>query len=539
MDNQRTFLVIALSIILVMLWQAWEREHPGAPTVTSTATPQPSDDKYPAPPSANTAPKTQEQESAARGERIHVTTDLIDAYIDTVGGDLRDLSLRKYTVAVKNPEPFQLLTDRGSELFFIQSGLIGADGDYPNHKTTYTAERAQYVLPSDQMQLEVPLHWRDGNLDVTKVYVFNRDSYVVTVRYDIRNHGKSPRQAFDYTQFVRSHVEQHSFFSVAPSYVGGAIYSPDKKYQEVTLKEIGEHWPERTVAGGWVAMMQHYFVGAVLPPPAAPQIFYAEEAAPGHYALGKKGATPVTINPGQLGQLSERYYLGPKEQDRLEEAAPGLKRTVDYGWTTIVAAPLYLVLEWLHHWVGNWGWSIILLTLLIKLVFYPLSAASYKSMAQMRKMQPRLTALKERHADDRARLNQAMMELYRTEKINPLGGCLPIVIQIPVFIALYKVLLESVELRQAPFIGWIGDLSIPDPHFVLPIVMGITMVIQQFLTPSPLDPLQKKIMMALPVLFTTFFLFFPAGLVLYWVVNNVLSITQQWWITRQYDTAKR
>jgi YidC/Oxa1 family membrane protein insertase len=292
---------------------------------------------------------------------------------------------------------------------------------------------------------------------------------------------------------------------------------------------------QENTTGGWVAMLQHYFVGALIPPEKVPAQAYTDVQDTNHYVLGYKNLTPTQINPSEGGRLHTRLYLGPKEQDRLEQIAPGLSLTVDYGWLTVIAAPLYWVLSRIHQAVGNWGWSIVILTVLIKLAFYPLSAASYKSMANMRRLQPRLVSLKERFGDDRQRMHQAQMELYKTEKLNPLGGCLPILVQVPVFIALYWVLLESVELRQAPFILWIKDLSSPDPYFVLPIIMGITMAVTQMLSPASLDPIQKKVMMALPFVFTVFFLFFPSGLVLYWVVNNVLSIAQQWWITRTIE----
>jgi YidC/Oxa1 family membrane protein insertase len=279
-------------------------------------------------------------------------------------------------------------------------------------------------------------------------------------------------------------------------------------------------------------MLQHYFVAAWIPESNARTQFYSETLPNQRYVLGVKDLVPTTVAPGQTGRVHARLYAGPKDQERLAQVAPGLELTIDYGWLTIIAAPLFWLLSLIHQWVGNWGWSIIILTILIKLAFYPLSATSYKSMAQMKKLQPKLQTLKERYGDDRQKLNQAMMELYKTERINPLGGCLPIVIQIPVFIALYWVLLESVEMRQAPFILWIRDLSSPDPYFVLPIVMGLTMYAQQLLNPQPPDPVQRRIFLAMPVVFTTMFLFFPSGLVLYWVVNNVLSILQQWNINR-------
>lgn len=549
MDNQRLILVIALSMILLLLWQAWEKDHRPTPVaITATA---PSDTSGAAIPPANTgvdvpaAPALPGADAtppikATETPGVTVKTDLFSVEIDTAGGNLRRLDLLQYPVAADKPaQPVRLLTPDGAEVFMLQSGLIGNDGTYPNHKTALTPERNAYELTPGQDRLEVRLGWVGDRARVTKVLTFHRNSYLIDVRYDVVNQDSKPHNVYAYHQLLRTHVATHGYFNVAPSYVGGAIYTPEKKYEKIAFTDIVDKWAGRTVTGGWVAMLQHYFVAAVLPPPQETHQLYSDTLPGARYVLGYKSTAPTTIAPNATAQIATRYYVGPKEQKRLEQAAPGLVLTVDYGWLTVISVPLYWVLDKIEHAVGNWGWAIVILTLLIKLVFYPLSAASYKSMAQMRKLQPRLVALKERYGSDRQKMNQAMMELYKTEKINPLGGCLPILIQIPVFIALYWVLLESVELRQAPFILWIYDLSVPDPYFVLPIIMGVTMVVQQMMNPAPLDPIQKKIMMALPVLFSVFFLFFASGLVLYWVVNNVLSIAQQWWITRRMEAGAK
>jgi len=539
-DNQRFFLFIALSLVILLLWQAWEREH-APPVVPNPATVERDVPRTPtaptSPPAGANRPGTSADGALETAGRIQVTTDVLRAQIDTLGGDLRALYLLKYPVKVEEPgTPFQLLNDKGTELFITQSGLIGNDDSYPNHKSLYRAERHEYRLADGQEQLQVRLDWSKGGLRIAKIYTFHRRSYVVDLDYVIENRDKKPRNPYLYAQFLRSHHSETNYLTGAISYVGGAIYSPEKKYQKIGLEEMAEKRLQENVAGGWVAMLQHYFVGAWIPPEKSPAQAYADSQDTARYVLGYKNLTPAHINPGEVGRLNTRLYVGPKEQDRLEKIAPGLALTVDYGWLTVIAAPLYWVLERIHQATGNWGWAIVILTVLIKLAFYPLSAASYKSMANMRRLQPRLMSLKERYGDDRQRMHQATMELYKTEKLNPLGGCLPIVVQIPVFIALYWVLLESVELRQAPFALWIKDLSSPDPYFVLPVIMGITMAGQQMLNPSPLDPIQKKVMMALPFVFTIFFLFFPAGLVLYWVVNNVLSIAQQWRITRTIES---
>jgi YidC/Oxa1 family membrane protein insertase len=322
-----------------------------------------------------------------------------------------------------------------------------------------------------------------------------------------------------------------------PTYIGAAISSPEKRYEKLPFDEMGSTPLDRTITGGWAAMLQHYFVAALVPPANEPFQYYTKALDQHRYIVGMYGPQQQ-VEPGQSISLTSTIYAGPKDQDRLEQLAPGLDLTVDYGSLWFLSKPLFWWMQKLHAWTGNWGWAIILLTLTVKAALYRLAAASYRSMAHMKQVQPRLVALRERYANDKQRLNQAMMELYKQEKINPLGGCLPVLVQIPVFLALYWVLLESVELRQAPFIGWIKDLSTYDPYFVLPVLMGISMFVQQRMNPAPPDPVQAKVMQILPVVFTVFFIFFPAGLVLYWLVNNVLSIAQQWLITRSIEGAK-
>ncbi|MFP5349971.1 MAG: membrane protein insertase YidC [Gammaproteobacteria bacterium] len=543
MDNPRIILYFALGLILLMLWQAWEQERAPAPAPIAATAPAPAgapDAAVPTPPpAAGAAPVASAisgTEVLGRGQRVVVVTDLVRAEIDTLGGDLRALYLLKHPVSVDKPnEPFALLKDGKDELLVARSGLIGHGRAYPTHHTRFDAANTEYRMADTAQQLRVPLTWRapDGTR-YTKTYIFHRDSYVIDTEFRVDNRGAQPWAGYLYAQFVRSHVDEPGIFAV-PTYTGGAYYTPDEKYQKISLSDMAAKPFKRETTGGWVAMLQHYFVGAWLPAPDAKSEFYTEVLPGQRYVIGLKGLTPVEVAPGASGTLTTRLYAGPKEHRRLEKLADGLELTVDYGWLTVISAPLFWILDWIHGWVGNWGWAIVILTLLIKLAFYPLSAASYKSMAHMKKVQPKLAAIKERYGDDRQKLNQAMMELYKTEKINPLGGCLPILIQIPVFIALYWVLLESVEMRQAPFVLWLRDLSSPDPYYVLPLIMGVTMYIQQWLNPQPIDPVQKKVFMILPVAFTVFFVFFPAGLVLYWVVNNILSIAQQWQITRMIE----
>ena len=541
MDNRRLFLFFALALILMLLWQAWEQEQrPPAPVPVATS-PATANKEVPLPPSAG-APKATvpaRPEGIERGRRIKVVTDTLEAHLDTYGGDLREVYLRKYPVSADTPDkPFPLLTDSGSTLFVAQSGLIGHEGHFPHHRTPFRAAADNYTLGPNQSELHVPLTWRapDGVL-YTKTYIFKHDSYVVDVEFHVDNRAKREWRGHFYGQLQRTHTDPGYSMFALPTYTGGAIYTPEDKYQKISFDDMTKKPLKRDSTGGWAAMLQHYFVGSWMLAKDERGAFYTDVLNGGRYVIGYKQLQPTTVAPGASGTLRASLYVGPKEQRRLKPLAEGMDLTVDYGWLTVLAAPLFWLLEWLHRFLGNWGWAIIVLTILIKAAFYPLSAASYKSMAHMKKVQPRLVALKERYGDDKQKLNQAMMELYKTEKINPLGGCLPILVQIPVFIALYWVLLESVEMRHAPWILWIKDLSAQDPYYILPIIMGVSMYAQQLMNPQPLDPIQKKVFMFMPLMFTVFFLFFPAGLVLYWVVNNILSIAQQWQINRSIGVA--
>ena len=384
--------------------------------------------------------------------------------------------------------------------------------------------------------LSVELVWQSPRgVKVTKRFSFTRGTYLINVEHRIENGSDENWAGREYRQLMRGVPGEGGVDSqFIYTYTGGAIYTPTEKYEKISFEEMEKNKLSLEVKGGWVGMLQHYFLGAWVPPAEETDHFYSNVLPGQRYVLG--AYTPsVSLEPGASHTFSTRFVAGPKLQDELEAIAPGLDLTVDYGWLTVLAKPIFWLLKSIHGVVLNWGWAIIILTLIIKLVFFKLSETSYKSMANMRKMTPRIQALKDRYGDDKQRLNQAMMEMYKKEKINPLGGCLPILVQIPVFIALYWVLLESVELRQAPWILWLKDLSIKDPYYVLPVIMGISMFVQQKLNPAPPDPMQAKIMMSLPFVFTVFFAFFPSGLVLYWVTNNILSIAQQWYITRQIE----
>ena len=565
MDFQRLFLVGALVLVLTLLYQKWlmfeaETTDPqrsaqtettrGGEAVTLEATAKATDVpsappavteranvSAPTPTLANRAP------AANTRQRVEVITDLLRAELDTYGGDLRVLDLITYPEKLGAPDvPFRLLTDSGPDLYWVQNGLLGSQSDLPNHHSEYTATNKRYVLAEGKDRIEVPLHIEKDGVHYRKVYTFYRDSYYVDVRYEVQNNTNQEWRGYLYAQFVSTETsddENTSFLGLGrlPSFTGGAIYTPDEKYKKIGFDDMREQPLVQKTTSGWVAMLQHYFVGALLAEKESQYEFYSLVNGTGattRYSMGYKQLAPLSVAAGRRGEMTARMFVGPKENKRLVEADRQLELAVDFGWLTPVSAPLFWLLTQIQRVVVNWGLSIVLLTALVKLVFFPLSAASYKSMAKMKKLGPRMKTLKERYGDDKQKFQQAMMEMYKKDKINPLGGCLPIVVQIPVFIALYWVLLESVELRQAPLALWIHDLSAPDPYYVLPILMGASMFVQQLLNPAPVDPMQANIMRILPIVFTLFFLWFPAGLVLYWLVNNLLSIAQQWFVMRKF-----
>ncbi|HUT39759.1 MAG TPA: membrane protein insertase YidC [Gammaproteobacteria bacterium] len=547
MDNQRLFLFVALSFVLLLLWQAWMKDYGPASEPAATAqlseaaiaeTPAGADDlPAGAPHDADVAAATPADAGLLKtAQQVVVETDMYRAVIDTTGGDLRQLDLHDYkaTTAPDSP-PFRLLNDSLPNLFILQSGLRTSAGEEPTHHALYRAEQASYRMADGADTLQVPLTWRSSDgVTVTKRYIFHRGSHVVDLEYEVMNNSASEWSGRQYRQLQRTQVAETGQSTFIYTYMGGVLYSPEEKYEKVKFEAMQKQDLDRTVTDGWAAMLQHYFLGAMIPERGVAEHYYTKSLSNARYVIGLI-SPPRTVAAGERTLFGTQLFLGPKLQDEMKQVAPGLELTVDYGRLTFLAQPLFWLLKHIHGLIGNWGWSIVLVTMLIKLAFYKLSETSYRSMANMRKMAPRLQSLKERYADDRQKLNQAMMELYKKEKINPLGGCLPIVVQIPVFIALYWMLLESVELRQAPFMLWMNNLSAPDPYYVLPLLMGATMLIQQKLNPAPMDPIQAKVMMVLPVVFTVFFAFFPSGLVLYWVVNNTLSISQQWVITRRIE----
>jgi YidC/Oxa1 family membrane protein insertase len=538
MDTKRLILFVIFSFSILMLWDAWQRQHtPEVPIseaqrIEDSSIPQATKDAI-----ANTKTELPQESSfkLQNGQRIEAETDLFKADIDTMGGDLRRLELIKHRAADATGKNFVLLDDNASPMLYVaQTGLIG--NGLPTHKATFTSAANTYKLQEGADELEVRLAWvSDNGIKIDKIYTFHRGQYVVDVVYQIHNGSTEAITPSVYYQIVHD-SESNQGTRMVPSFTGGAYFTNADKYKKLSFKDMGKANLSKSSTDGWVGLVQHYFVSAWIPKNGLQRELYTKQLSDNVYSIGSVSALG-SIAPGVTLNVSAKLYTGPQTHTDLKAAAPGLEYTVDYGWLTIIATPLFWVLSAIQKIVHNWGAAIILLTVLIKVAFYPLSAASYRSMAHMREMAPRLQSLKEKFGDDRQKMQQAMMDLYKTEKINPMGGCLPILVQIPVFIALYWVLLGSVEMRHAPFILWIHDLSAKDPYYVLPTLMGLTMLIQTRLNPTPPDPIQAKVMQIMPIVFSVFFFFFPAGLVLYWLVNNMLSILQQWYINRTIGLA--
>ncbi|MFK0312334.1 membrane protein insertase YidC [Pseudomonas sp. NPDC090233] len=556
MDIKRTILIAALAIVSYVMVLKWNDDYgqaalPTQNTAASTVAPG-LPDGVPAAnngasadvPSANAESNAAELAPVALSkDLIRVKTDVLELAIDPVGGDIVQLNLPKYPRRQDHPDiPFQLFDNGGERVYLAQSGLTGANG--PDARSTgrplYAAEQKSYQLADGQEQLVVDLKFSDNGVNYIKRFSFKRGEYDLTVSYLIDNQSAQAWSGNMFAQLKRdaSGDPSSSTATGTATYLGAALWTAGEPYKKVSMKDIDKGSLKENVSGGWVAWLQHYFVTAWIPAKSDNNVVQTRKDSQGNYIIGYTGPA-ISVPAGGKVETSAMLYAGPKIQSKLKELSPGLELTVDYGFLWFIAQPIFWLLQHIHSLLGNWGWSIIVLTMLIKGLFFPLSAASYRSMARMRAVAPKLAALKERFGDDRQKMSQAMMELYKKEKINPLGGCLPILVQMPVFLALYWVLLESVEMRQAPWMLWITDLSIKDPFFILPIIMGATMFIQQRLNPTPPDPMQAKVMKMMPIIFTFFFLWFPAGLVLYWVVNNCLSISQQWYITRSIEAATK
>ena len=473
------------------------------------------------------------------GQLITVHTDTLEVMIDLNGGDVVGTALKSYPKTLAAPDdPFVLLERNAQRTYIAQSGIVGSDGIDSKERATYASQQAFYELGANE-SLEVALTYAGPNnrLDVTKRFLFTRGSHVVTVVHDVTNTSSETANITPFAQIKRDSTKapagSESSMGMQP-FLGSALTQPDQRFAKFDFEDMAEDPFKADLFGGWVAMLQHYFVSAWVPDPDQTYRYRTRQTQAGFNIIGYTGPA-ISVAPSETLSVTNRLYTGPKNQSVLSDLAPHLDLVVDYGWLWWIAQPLFWLLTFIQRIVINWGVAIILLTVLVKLAFFQLSAAGYKSMARMRKVQPRIMAIREEYANDKAKQSQVMMELYKKEKINPLGGCFPILVQMPVFIALYWVLMESVELRQAPFALWINDLSVMDPYFVLPILMGASMYYMQKLNPAPPDPMQAKIMQWMPIVFTFFFLWFPAGLVLYWLCNNLLSMAQQYIINRRIE----
>ncbi|KAF3981192.1 MAG: membrane protein insertase YidC [Methylococcales symbiont of Hymedesmia sp. n. MRB-2018] len=562
MENMRVLLVLAFMMTSYLIWEAWQLDYAPKPVTNVSELPVINDSDGDLPVAGNVQNITTNKNAevvpmleAPTDKIITVVTDVFSLEIDTKGGTIRNLDLlqhprEKVNTVVndlramigldaeeKDERPVRLFNGNTEKLFLAQSGLIANNGSSsaPNHNALFSSDKDQYALAIGEDSLSVPLYWQNKEgLVVTKTYVFTRGSYDIGVNQTVNNNSTKAWSGRQYAQLMRVPFVDDKGNTFIRTYAGGVVYTAEDLYQKIDYEEMEDEDLSVSTLGGWSAMIQHYFASAWIPPVDQKNHFYTKKSKGFRYVIGSYSPA-FEVTPQTESVFTSHLFAGPKIQPMMEAIAPGLELTVDYGWLTIIGKPIYWLLNQIHGYIGNWGLSILGVTLCIKLLFFKLSQASFRSMAKMRKIQPRLKELKDKFEDDRQRFNTEMMAMYKREKVNPMGGCLPILVQIPVFISLYWVLIETVELRQAGLTLWIQDLSAQDPFFVLPVIMGITMKLQQSLNPAPIDPLQAKVMRMFPIIFTVFFLFFPAGLVFYWVCNNTLSFLQQWYITRQIE----
>ena len=549
-NNPRLYLWVALGMLVFLNVEYWMRDYgprpgetqapvAGAPVPATPVNelgkrvPQGAQSAAPSLPAA--FPAAQEAAAGDTVPVVHVHTDVMDLDISTRGGTLTRADLLAYPKVKGESAPVRLENQDPELLYEVQTGLTGDAGTYPNHLATYQSERSDYTLGS-AAELKVPLSWREAGITVTKTFTFRRGEYAIGLAYEVHNGGTTPWEARPYAQILRNDPRtKSSYFNVESYAFHGPAIHDGTKYRKLDPTSTDDSHLSLEVRDGWIAALQHHFVSAVVPP----------RGAPWHFTLGISGnqyllaatGPPLSVAPGGSAEFSQALFVGPKLQAQLDATSPELGRVADYGRLWFLARPLYLLLAKVHALTGNWGIAIIVVTFLLKLLFYPLSEASGRSMAKMKTLQPRIKNLQETYAEDREKLGRAMMELYQREKVNPVAGCLPIIIQIPVFLAFYWALLESVEMRQAPFAFWIHDLSSRDPLFILPAIMAVAMFVQYKLNPAPPDPVQAKVFMVMPLAMSVMFAFFPAGLVLYWVTNTVLSIAQQWNINRRIEAA--
>ncbi len=540
MENRRFILIALIGVVLFFLYQAWEADY-GSPR------PVAQDAQAPNATAAATAEVAAEAgESvlpAAATERIRVETDIYIAEIATRGGELRRLELKEYPATKDKPEPLALLDDRNGRLFALQSGLATPQAALVTQETRFSSAQASYQLDPSQDSLEVRLDYQSADgLIVSKVYRFHRGSYQIELEQTLANNTGAELKVSPYVRLLRSDFKPDGEPKFAATFTGVGFYqqaepgSAKYKFKKTALKKLADDDDfETQQTGGWISVLQHYFVAAIVPPADQAVTYAARPAKSGNY-LAQYVGNGISVAAGAQQRFDTKLYIGPKLHNQLESVAPGFELTLDYGILTAIAKPLFLFLNFIHKHVGNWGVAIILLTVVVKMAMYKLSEAQYRSMAKMKVFGPKIQDIRERYSDDRERQQKAMMDLYKKEGFNPLAGCWPLLVQFPVFIALYWVLLESVEIRQAPFFLWIQDLSAPDPFYVLPVLYGLTMFLQQKMSGNTtMDPMQQKVMQLMPIFLTAFFAFFQSGLVLYWVVNGLISIAQQWFILRKLD----
>jgi YidC/Oxa1 family membrane protein insertase len=527
MESQRTFLFIGLMLVSFLLFQEWNNDYntpkadPSATTQTLKANSPESDDYVPASSDSGLPAST----TLAKRAVINITTDVFKVKIDTKGGDIVETDLIDYKETKGSDVPYMLLGEFDGKQYFSQSGLIGLNGPdaSANGRPTYQSEQTSYTLTGDE--LRVPLQFTDSNgVSFTKTYVFKKGQYDVGLEYKVNNTTSAPVQVQLYTQIKRTVQEKGSM--VDQNYLGAAYGTDEEPYEKYSFSDMADKNLNINTQGGYVAFIQHYFVSAWVPMQDQANTLYSLITKSNAAIIGVKDEA-VNVQAGSEQTLTSTYYMGPKESDKLEAIHTDLDLTVDYGWLWFISQPLFVLLKWLHSILGNWGVAIIAITIIVKTLMYPLTKAQYTSMAKMRALQPKMKALKEKYGDDRQKFGQATMEMYRKEKVNPMGGCFPILLQMPIFLALFYVFLESTELRHAEFVLWLTDLSAKDPYYVLPILFGASMFITQKLQPMTVtDPMQQKMMTFMPVIFSVFFLWFPSGLVLYWLVSNLISIVQ-------------
>ncbi|EGQ9187864.1 membrane protein insertase YidC [Vibrio cholerae] len=526
MDSQRNILLIALALVSFLLFQQWQVAKNPAPQATQQAQ---STGAAPAPSFSDELDPTPAQNVAAKAKTITVSTDVLTLSIDTLGGDVVSAKLNQYSEELNSPESFVLLQNTQGHQFIAQSGLVGPQGIdvTSNNRPAYQVSADSFSLAEGQDELRIPMTYQANGIDYTKTFILKRGSYAVDVVFDVANNSGS-----EATLGMYAHLRQNLLDSggnlAMPTYRGGAYSTSDVRYKKYSFDDMKDRnlSAPNDVTVNWVAMIQHYFASAWIPRDEPQAQLYSRVIN----NLGDMGIrTPnKTIANGDKAEFEATLWVGPKLQDQMAATAPNLDLVVDYGWLWFIAKPLHWLLSVIQNFVGNWGVAIICLTFIVRGAMYPLTKAQYTSMAKMRMLQPKLQAMRERIGDDRQRMSQEMMELYKKEKVNPLGGCLPILLQMPIFIALYWALMESVELRHSPFFGWIHDLSAQDPYYILPLLMGASMFVIQKMSPTTItDPMQQKIMTFMPVMFTFFFLWFPSGLVLYWLVSNIVTLIQQ------------